>query len=112
MDAAAIATLVAAIQALAPAAAPAAGNLILPYDGNEFNLNTRHGQALYSDRSKVLPVMYSGKLSELYMWLAEVQHRASTCRWNTGGHQVCAITRAGDTFDLIKQYGIITQGRN
>ena len=121
MDAATAQQLATAIQALPAAAAalpplpaspapaaPAADPLTSPYQGGPLDLASRHGSSLFRDGAQALTSKFTGKVNALQLFLADLKTRAKTCHWDHPTHGILTVTVDGTEYNLLDDYGKIT----
>ena len=115
MNEAIILCLVTAIQALAP---PAPGAPVLdrlsPFDGDALDLTTRSGQSLFFEGTKALPTTFSGKVEELFLFIADLKNKTTICRWDAT-HDIINTSTVGTAtvpsviLNLITDYARLTK---
>ena len=121
MDVATAQQLATAIQALAAATAalppppapqaptaPAADPLTSPYEGGPLDLASWHRSSLFHDGAQALVSKFTGKVSALQLFLADLKTRAKTCHWDHPTHGILMVAVAGTEYNLLDDYGKIT----
>ena len=120
MDAATAQQLATAIQVLATAAAahppplappapaaPAADPLMSPYDGGPLDVASRHESGLFRNGAQALASKFTGKVNALQLFLAGLNTRAKTCRWDHPTHGIVMVEVDGTEYNLLDDYGKI-----
>ena len=121
MDAAAAQQLATAIQALAVAtaalppppalpapAAPTADPLTSPYEGGPLDLASQHRSSLFHDGAHALTSKFTGKVTALQLFLADLKPRAMTCCWDHPTHGILMVAVYSTNYNLLNDYSKIT----
>ena len=124
MDAATAQQLAAAIQALAAAAAapspppappapaaPTADPLTSPYEGGPLDLAYRYGSSLFLDGAQAPGSKFTGMVNALQLFLANLNTRAKTCRWDHPTNGIITVVVAGTEYNLLNDYSKITDAQ-
>jgi len=53
--------------------------------------------------------MFTSKVSELFMFLADLKECATMCPWLQAPHSILTIRKNNDDYNLLEDYGILTE---
>jgi len=72
-------------------------------------MNSKAGQTLFFKACKPLKTVFTSKVDELYMFLANLKEQATTCHWNDPAHSVLNVRKNNEDHNILEDYGVLSE---
>jgi len=64
---------------------------------------------LFFEACNPLRTTFTGKVDELFMFLADLKEHATMCHWLQMLHSVLMVTKNNKDYNLLEDYGVLTE---